>query len=63
MNEIGAAMCRLPNGTIIPGPWSEGTPTGVSVTMRCPPGSNVMGIFHTHPSLIFYQNLISNPCC
>ena len=49
MNEVGAAMCRLPNGKIIYGPMVEGTPTSVSVPMRCPPNSNLMGIFPTHP--------------
>lgn len=48
-NEIGAAMCRFPNGKLAFGPFSEGTPVSVNVRIECPPGSTFEGIYHTHP--------------
>ena len=49
MNEIGASICGTPNGQIVFGPWSEGTPTSVKVNGTCPPGMTFLGIYHTHP--------------
>ena len=49
-NEIGAAMCRdLATGKISFGPFSEGTPTSVSIDPTCPPGTKLFAIYHTHP--------------
>lgn len=49
MNEIGASICGLAGGQIVFGPWAEGTPTNVSIEMKCPPGTDFLGIYHTHP--------------
>jgi len=49
MNEIGASICGAPDGSILFGPWSTGTPTGVSVTVGCPSGADFLGVYHTHP--------------
>ena len=49
-NEIGASICGWPNGDLAFGPWSEGTPVGVDITVKCPPGTNFLGIYHTHPN-------------
>ena len=48
-NEIGASICRRPNGTFVFGPFATGTPTSVNVPIKCPPGSRFHGIYHTHP--------------
>jgi len=50
-NEISAAMCRIPNGRIVIGPLTEGTPDSVTVDLTCPVGSVFEGIFHTHPGI------------
>lgn len=50
MNEIGASICGLPNGNLTFGPWAEGTPTAVSIQVKCPSGSTFLGIYHTHPN-------------
>lgn len=49
MNEIGASICGGPQGQVVFGPWSEGTPMNVSVEISCPPGMDFLGIYHTHP--------------
>lgn len=48
-NEIGASICKKPNGKFTFGPWAEGTPTSVNVPVACPKGSAFAGIYHTHP--------------
>lgn len=48
-NEIGASICRRPNGTFVFGPFATGTPVSVNVPIKCPAGSDFYGIYHTHP--------------
>lgn len=48
-NEIGASICRRPNGSFVFGPFATGTPVSVNVPIKCPAGSTFHGIYHTHP--------------
>ena len=48
-NEIGFTICRAADGTLAAGPVREGTPTGVSFPISCPPKHRIEGLFHTHP--------------
>lgn len=48
-NELGFAVCELPNGDLINGPVSWGTPTSVEIQLHCPTGSKFVGLGHTHP--------------
>ena len=50
VNEVGASICRRPDGKMVLGPVSEGTPTSVNVLKFCPPGSIFEGLWHTHPN-------------
>lgn len=55
-NEIGFSMCRYPDGRLATGPVSEGTPMGVDIAIKCPPGSRFYGMLHTHPGGIAYPS-------
>lgn len=48
--EKGFALCRTRAGRILPGPEAEGGPSNVRIPLACPPNSNIIGVFHTHPS-------------
>ena len=49
-DEIGSAVCVVGRtGRIVRGPQASGTPTRVDIPLRCPPGSNIVGLYHTHP--------------
>ena len=48
-NEMGFPGCQLPNGNLINGPVSWGTPTSVEIQLQCPMGSKFVGLGHTHP--------------
>lgn len=49
-NEIGFSLCRdTGTGKIVHGPVREGTPTSVGIVMKCPVGSDFIGLAHTHP--------------
>jgi len=48
-NEVGAMMCRRPDGSTVFGPRSQGTHDEVDVPYRCPTGSDPYGVWHTHP--------------
>lgn len=48
-NEIGFAMCQLPNGSIVPGDIAEGTPVSVNIPVQCPPDTRLVGLMHSHP--------------
>lgn len=47
--EIGAALCKLPTGSLTRGPLGSGTTTGVSFPNTCPPGTKMLGSWHSHP--------------
>lgn len=47
-NEMGFTICQGQKG-LTRGPVAHGTPTSVNVTVQCPVGSKLLGIFHTHP--------------
>jgi len=47
--EVGFALCRARDGRLVHGPVSVGTPTSVDITVSCPAGSELVGLFHTHP--------------
>lgn len=47
-NEFGFVICQGKNG-LTRGPVAHGTPTSVKVPVRCPPGSTLLGIHHSHP--------------
>ena len=49
VNEVGASICRMPNGKIVLGPKATGTPMSVKVPIQCPPSATFEGIIHTHP--------------
>ena len=45
--EVGAPLCA--NGKIVLGKISKGTHNRVMVSLKCPPGTKVVGTIHTHP--------------
>lgn len=47
--EVGAAICRMPDGQLSLGPVSQGTLMGVEFDLSCAPGAEVVGGWHTHP--------------
>lgn len=47
--ELGAMLCRLPDGRLTRGPLGVGTATSVQFSDVCPAGSKVAGSWHTHP--------------
>ena len=47
-NELGFTICQGANG-LTRGPVAHGTPTSVNVRVQCPVGSQMLGIYHTHP--------------
>ena len=48
-NEIGYTLCRTQGGKLMRGPIAEGSSSAVRVRMACPPGTQLEGLFHTHP--------------
>ncbi len=46
--ERGYNVCRG-NGRYYRGPTAVGTPTNVGVPLKCPPGTRLVAVFHTHP--------------
>lgn len=48
-NEIGFAVCKTDDGRFVRGPVAEGTPLNVTIPLRCPPNSRIVGMVHTHP--------------
>ena len=48
-NEVGFAVCRASSGRLVAGPVSHGTPTSVSIDVKCPANSKFEYLFHTHP--------------
>ena len=49
-NEVGFALCRVrATGKLASGPVTSGTPNRVGITVACPPGSDFIGLAHTHP--------------
>lgn len=48
-HEVGAALCHAPDGSLIQGPMAEGHAYGVNIPLNCPPGTEVIGTWHTHP--------------
>jgi len=55
-NEVGFTMCRAKGGGLTHGPVVSGTPTSVDIPVRCPPGSSMVGLFHTHPKGVAYPS-------
>ena len=47
--EIGATLCRFPDGRLARGPVVSGTRTSLSIPVMCPPGAGMEGLWHTHP--------------
>lgn len=47
--ERGFAICRGKGGRITKGPSVVGEAHSVSVPLRCPVGSQVIGVHHHHP--------------
>ena len=43
-------LCRLQDGRLTRGAIGVGTPTSVQFSDVCPPGSKVVGSWHSHPS-------------
>ena len=62
LREKGAPICGC-RGRLKLGPWSEGTPHRVRVTMACPADCPPRGVLHSHPygelrpSTVDVQNL------
>jgi len=48
-NEVGAMLCRRPDGSTVMGPQASGTHDQVDVPFKCPVGSDPYGVWHTHP--------------
>jgi proteasome lid subunit RPN8/RPN11 len=48
-NEVGAMLCRAPDGSTVFGPQAEGSHDNVQVPYQCPAGSEPYGVWHTHP--------------
>ena len=48
-HERGHSLCER-GGVISKGPTVVGTAHSVSIPLRCPKGSKVVGVSHTHPS-------------
>jgi len=55
-DEFGFAMCRLPSGKLVRGPVATGNPRTVQIPVQCPPGSQLVGLFHTHPGGIAFPS-------
>ena len=55
-NEFGFAICLLPNGNLVRGPVSHGTPTSVEIQLRCQQGARFVGLGHTHPGGVAYPS-------
>lgn len=47
--EFGAMLCKLPDGRLTRGALGVGNATSVQFPETCPPGSKVIGSFHSHP--------------
>lgn len=47
--EFGFSLCRLPTGQLTRGPAGLGTATGVQFSDRCPAGSRLLALVHSHP--------------
>lgn len=47
--EFGAMLCRLADGRLTRGPIGVGNATSVQFPDTCPPGSKLVGSFHSHP--------------
>jgi proteasome lid subunit RPN8/RPN11 len=48
-NEVGALMCRAPDGSTVYGPQASGSHDNVQVPYQCPSGATPFGVWHTHP--------------
>ena len=48
-NEVGAMLCRAPDGSTVMGPQAQGSHDSVNVPYQCPSGSTPYGVWHTHP--------------
>ena len=48
-NEVGFSICRDPSGGLSYGPAAEGGPYSVEIPVECPPGGDLIGLYHTHP--------------
>lgn len=55
-NEVGWSICRFSDGKLTNGPVAEGTPFSVEIPVECPPGSELEGLFHTHPGGVAFPS-------
>ena len=55
-NEVGFTLCRAKGGQLQRGPISQGTPRSVDIILKCPTGSSLEGLFHTHPGGVAYPS-------
>ena len=47
--EYGFTLCRSPNAKVSSGPRVKGKAHEVSIPLKCPPGSKLIGLHHLHP--------------
>lgn len=55
-NEFGFALCQLPNGDLVRGPVSWGTPVSVDIQLQCQQGAKFVGLGHSHPRGVAYPS-------
>ena len=55
-NEVGFTYCRTHKGQLVHGAVAEGGPMSVNIPVVCPVGSELEGLYHTHPGGVAYPS-------
>lgn len=55
-NEFGFSLCQRPDGALVRGPVSWGTPTSVEIMLQCPSGAEFVGLGHSHPGGVAFPS-------
>lgn len=56
MKEKGFAICRKSNGKLVKGKTAAGDRRSVHISVKCPNGSRLAALHHTHPSGALYPS-------